>query len=229
MMNSIREYLQGQSRRMENMDVSKSVNMSHVPALLQRVVSAKFLLYTAIRLDVLEPIIYFIKVTQAVDMDVMSFHQEALRVKGKLEDLKLSDNGGTQFRQMREVLLTPGNKHEDWPGSEKFRDDPNVRNRYKGYAREAADSFLSNFVKLFPPEEWEWMDMYQLLSMSSFRLQVKQEDHLPDFGKECFPQIKDFFCKDVHYACSWPEDKGEDRCARAIFGMEEFKKVIYIW
>ena len=227
-MKSIREYLLAQARRLEDekIDFRKQVNMSHVPALLKGVVSARFLLYIAIRIDVLEPVLYFIKVTQAVDMDAISFAQEVLRVKGKLEELQL-DGNGAHFREMRQVLLTPGNKYDDWPGVKEFRGDPNLQIRYRGYARDAAGTFLSNFIKIFPPESMEWMDMYQLLSMSSFRLQVKQEAHLHKFGRDCFTKIKKFFCEDCHYTCTWPEDMDQDRCARAIFSMAEFKKVMH--
>lgn len=228
MMNSIRVYLQAQAKRIkeENIDTTDSVNMARVPALLDKVVSAKFLLYTGIRVDVLEPLIFFIKVSQAVDMDIMSYIEEATRVRGKLEALTMSENGGPQFRAMVKVLLTPGNKYETWPGVKKFREDPNLQIRYKGYARDAADSFLSNFLKQFPEEQMEWMDMYRLLSMNSFRLKVKEEAQLHAFGEECYTKIKEFFSKEFHYFCTWPEEKGRHIRSAALFTMEQFKQVI---
>lgn len=193
--------------------------------------TAKFILYIGIRLDVLSPLVFFMKNLQDCELDIDQFLEGIAHVRSELK-LMISGVGGKYYAGFKKTLLTRGNRYQHWRGVEDFQNIPARRQIYDCHLSAAASKQLETFDRLFNAERVKKLEVYQLLSMRRFSREVTNEKQMEKFGSEQFSAVRTFFCKEVTAECTWPDSEEDTEAspfkAPALFKMEDFRKVIYI-
>jgi hypothetical protein len=177
-----------------------------------------FLMTLAMETDVLDILVSFIKNTEFTDNDLIVFLDESENVTLDLMDLKF-EKGYTNTMVTR---ITKGDlKHIEGGG-----DDFDVKYWKSIYAATIATN-VANWKQRFSDEN---LSMFLIFSLSKFRKIVGTNlERWENFAAEPTNKLVAYFCKEVTFTATYPEDKGKVFVADPVGEEEELRRQVKLY
>ena len=175
-----------------------------------------FLVTLAMETDVLDILVSFIKNTEFSDSDLINFLDESENVTLDLMDLKF-EKGHTNAIINR---ITKGDlQHIEGGGNDLDVDE------WKSIFTQTKSIYVENWKRRFSDgTDGTNLSMYLIFSVSKFRKVVgKNLERWELFASEYTDKLVNYFCKEVSFTATYPEDLGKTFVACPIGEEEELR------
>ena len=204
---TIKQFLEEIQRLRWDSDFSRK-HLRAVPFLLRQAISCKFLLYCALKLDLLDILVPFTKFMEKTDVDVCEYLDAVKNVKAKLK-LIVVRNGGENYRQMVKNLDDPNFKLRNWPGVYEFSEHQSVEDSYTKMLETSTWKMVDSFDDLFSQDSLSYVQMFSFFSMNQFRREVCTISQAEDYCIKYRDPLVSFFCNPVEFTAKWKEPASE--------------------
>ena len=144
-------------------------HLKKADGLLATMCTAEFLLYMGTRLDVLSPLVFFLKELQDGNLDIDEYLEGIHKVRAELKRL-ISDGPGKRgpgkfYRETKKAILSRDGRFNGWDGVESFRQNKPEQIEADKRFQAAAVKQLDTFNRLFDEEREEQLEVYKIISM----------------------------------------------------------------
>ena len=209
-------------------DNVKLKHLSNVPFLIKNVVTCKFLIYSAVKLDLLNIIIPFIKILEKNDVDISEYVDVVGHVRSRLETV-VRRVGGFNFQELTVSLMDPSYRLSHWQGVADYRQNAEVQQIHRDVAQEGCQCLLQNFNEMFSKEHVKKVEKFTLFSMTKFRREVGDGDGAENFAIKYRKQLVDCFTNPISFTAKWkspPEETNKTYTAEALCDEDELTQQI---